>query len=388
MRLSLPHRLRAATFVAAALLSACSTPSEKGGTTGTTPAPSDLALPGDDAASPPPADMGQLADEGTRPDAASCPATTDPVKAVFDGVDPARLTQLLKELTGFVPVTIDGAQVSLTDRYLPSSKQQWRRYFTQYFSSLGLTAHELAYATKHSIGETQGHNVEVVIPGKSPDSVIVIVHYDSIGPAGQETKNPGVDDDMTGMAALMEAARLLSDPCRQPAYTVRLVAADYEEQGNPGLEGARQYATYIKNLSTSQGFKLIAAQDYEQSGWNCAIDNSCGSTKGGTTFYVVSCSGKEDGSKYDFPALGDALAQVAASYSPLTVSRVCIAAHSDHYAMWEIGVPSVVTSESGNNPRFDQAGGDTFDRIDLAYYAQISRVAIAFTAKLAGVATP
>jgi hypothetical protein len=102
----------------------------------------------------------------------------------------------------------------------------------------------------------------------------------------------------------------------------------------------------------------------------------------------VSCSGKEDGSKYDFPAMGDAMEQMVASYSPLKVSRVCIAAHSDHYAMWEIGVPSVVTSESGDNPRFDQAGGDTFDRIDLAYYAQISRVAIAFTAKLAGVATP
>jgi hypothetical protein len=53
--------------------------------------------------------------------------------------------------------------------------------------------------------------------------------------------------------------------------------------------------------------------------------------------------------------------------------------------MWEIGVPAVVTSEYGNNPRFDQTGGDTFARIDLAYHAQISRIAIAFTAQLAGV---
>ena len=75
---------------------------------------------------------------------------------------------------------------------------------------------------------------------------------------------------MTGTATLLEAARLLSDPCRHAANTVRFVAADYEEMGPPGLEGASQYASYIKNLSTTQGWKLVAVQDYEQSGWNCA----------------------------------------------------------------------------------------------------------------------
>jgi Zn-dependent M28 family amino/carboxypeptidase len=224
-----------------------------------------------------------------------------------------------------------------------------------------------------------------VVPGKSADSVVVIVHYDSVGPAGQESSNPGVDDDMTGMAALFEAARVLSDPCRHAANTLRFVAADYEEQGNPGLEGARTYAGYVKTLSTTQGFKLVGAQDYEQSGWNCATDNACGGVAGGSSFYVVSCSG--DGNNYSFPAMGDALAKLAGTLSPLKVSRICVGPASDHYAMWEIGVPAVVTSEYGNNPRFDQNGGDTFARIDLAYHAQISRIAIAFTAQLAGVSS-
>ena len=48
-------------------------------------------------------------------------------------------------------------------------------------------------------------------------------------------------------------------------------------------------------------------------------------------------------------------------------------------------MPGVVTAEYGNNPRFDQMGGDTFARIDLAYHEKISRIAIAFTAQLAGV---
>ena len=79
----------------------------------------------------------------------------------------------------------------------------------QYFRDLGLSVQELAYDTEHHIGETQGHNLEAVLPGKSPDSVIIIVHYDSIGPEAREADNPGVDDDMSGMATLMETARIL-----------------------------------------------------------------------------------------------------------------------------------------------------------------------------------
>ena len=38
---------------------------------------------------------------------------------------------------------------------------------------------------------------------------------------------------------------------------MRFVAADYEEQGNPSLEGARYYATWLKNQSTAKGFHRI-----------------------------------------------------------------------------------------------------------------------------------
>src|SRR5262249_61532121 len=56
----------------------------------------------------------------------------------------------------------------------------------------------------------------------------------------------------------------------QLALTVRFVASDEEELG--GLAGARNYAAYIKALSQTQGFQLVAAVDDEQSGWNCSVD--------------------------------------------------------------------------------------------------------------------
>src|SRR5204862_2174979 len=97
--------------------------------------------------------------------------------------------------------------------------------------------------------------------------------------------------------------------------------------------------------------------------------------------------GRNATSSFDFPALGDQFAAIVASYSTLHVKRGCIGANSDHFAMWEIGVPAVVYSEHNPfaNPHFDEKGGDVFARIDLAYLTSIARAAIAFQAALAGV---
>jgi hypothetical protein len=56
------------------------------------------------------------------------------------------------------------------------------------------------------------------------------------------------------------------------------------------------------------------------------------------------------------------------------------------YALWEIGVPSVVFSEHDpfSNPHFDASGGDTLATIDLAYFFKIAQVAVVFAARTAG----
>jgi Zn-dependent M28 family amino/carboxypeptidase len=317
--------------------------------------------------------------------------TPDPVyQQVFNSVDKTKMLNVLQQATGSFPVTVDGRTFSITNRYSPEAKANFRAFWKQYFTSLGIPVQELNYTTQHNIGEKEGHNLEAVLPGKSPDSVVIIVHYDSIGPWGNETNNPAVDDDMSGMVTLMETARVLAAYKGRLQNTVRFVAADYEEQANPGLEGARQYATYIKKLAADQGFKLVAAVDNEQSGWNCASDNSCGFALArgevNTTFDVFSCSG--DGAGYNFQAIGDQLTAVAAQYAPtMKVNRDCMGENSDHYAMWEIGIPSVVYSEHNpmNNPHFDAEGGDTFAKIDQDYYFRIAQVGVTFAATLAGI---
>ncbi len=305
----------------------------------------------------------------------------DPLKEIFDEVDGAHLTQLMRELSGVVPVMVAGQSITLGQRFDDTGRKNFRDYWTQAMQGLGLEINQFHYqAAGHP---RAGDNVEAVLRGPSADSIIVIVHYDSIGPRNLETSNPGADDDMSGMAIMLETARLFALHHAALTKTVRFVASDEEELG--GLAGARDYAAHIKALSQSEGFALLAAVDDEQSGWNCSADNLCGDNTF-PAFDVFSC-GSSGSETFDFPAIGDQLVSVVAAYSPLHVTRGCLGANSDHFAMWEIGVPAVVYSEHNPfaNPHFDQEGGDTFDKIDTAYLTSIARPAIAFQAGLAGI---
>ncbi len=296
-------------------------------------------------------------------------AAEDVYKAVFASVDNSHLQALLKDMSGVTPVKVGSESFSITDRYSPASKAKYRKYWSSYFKALGMPVQEFSYANSHGNGEASGHNVEAVLKGASADSVVIIVHYDSIGPNGPD--NPAADDDMSGMATLMETARLLAAQQGKLQHTVRFVAADYEEWG--GLEGARSYAKYIQTLSQKEKFKLIGAIDDEQSGWNEGSDN---------VFDVFSCGGATDST-----AMGDMLAETATLYSGMTTTRACMGDNSDHYAMWEIGVPAVVFSEHDpfNNPHFDQNGGDTYDKIDQAYLFRIAQVGVTFAARVVGI---
>lgn len=306
-------------------------------------------------------------------------AATDHLKEIFDQVDGTLITQRLREMAGVVPVTVNGATITLGQRFDTAGRSRFRDYWSQTMRNLGLVVTPFHFTASPRAGD----NVEAVLRGPSPDSVVVIVHYDSIGPRGRETSNPGADDDMSGMAIMLETARLLVAHQAQLQFTVRFVISDMEELG--GLAGARNYAQHIKAQAAAEGFRLVAAIDDEQTGWNCNTAGLCGDNLF-PAFDVFTCS-TETPPRFNFPAIGDQFGTIVAAYSTLRVKRGCIGANSDHFAMWEIGVPAVVFSEHNPfaNPHFDRAGGDTFARIDTAYLTSIARPAIAFQAALAGV---
>ena len=111
-------------------------------------------------------------------------------------------------------------------------------YIRSEFGSYGYTVLEQPY-------EVEGHtykNIFVEIKGeKPPEKVLVIgAHYDTV------MGSPGADDNASGVAGLLELARLLSN--RVFDKTIQLVAFTLEEPPffRSGLMGSHVYAKRLK----------------------------------------------------------------------------------------------------------------------------------------------
>ena len=309
----------------------------------------------------------------------------DPIRGVFDSVSKSQIQARLLELTGATPVTVNGSTFRITDRWSPTAKAHFREYFTQYFGALGIPVNTIPFPVADQVGETEGHDVEAVLPGQSADSVVIIVHYDSVGITGQETQNPAADDDGSGTAMMLEAARIFAAlPYR--AHTLRFVGADYEEITN--LQGDAAYVSYLQNEAQTKGFQILVASDNDQTGWSCWSEGLCGSgaPAKNTSLLMISCSGDSYG--YDYPALRTGFKGIASAYSTMNADYSCDGSgDTDHYSFWQAGIPAYVIEEygSGNNPHFDDQGDDTMMHIDLDYLLHIAQIQIAFQAKLVGV---
>lgn len=83
-------------------------------------------------------------------------------------------------------------------------------------------------------------NIHAVIPGKNPERLIVGAHYDSCG------LTPGADDNASGVAGVLELARMLKNS--QPEYTIELVLYTNEEPPWFGTENMGS-AHHVKQLS-------------------------------------------------------------------------------------------------------------------------------------------
>ena len=112
------------------------------------------------------------------------------------------------------------------DRYgLDGDHDQARDNIKYLFESYGLTT---TLEPFNAFGYTW-YNVVAEIPGTTrPDEIYIVgAHYDSFSFEGPPA--PGADDDASGVAAVLETARLLS---KWPSEaTIRFIAFDREEQG-------------------------------------------------------------------------------------------------------------------------------------------------------------
>ncbi len=200
-------------------------------------------------------------------------------------------------------------------------------------------------------------NVVGVIPGADPvlgqEVVVVGAHLDHLGEAPfRDAWYPGADDNASGVAALLEVARLLAAGPVPPARTLVLAAWDGEE---PGLLGSRRWvaAPPLPLAAT------VAAFSIDMVG------------AGAPGLQVAGAGG--EGDRRLFEAAEPAA--TALGLGPLRWWPGPVLA-TDHAPFAAAGVPAAWLSTPGPHPDYHRTA-DTADRVDPARLAEVVRLVLA-----------
>ncbi len=252
-------------------------------------------------------------------------------------------------------------------------------YIRNSLEDLGYQVHIQAFESE---GQTV-QNIEVELPGATAPQEIAIVgaHYDSV-PDG-----PGANDNASGIAALLEIARLLAG--KTHARTLRLVAFVNEEQPFSGSEqmGSRVYAErsrqrneqikamvsletigFYTNQAASQHYPFPFSYFYPDTG------NFIGFVGNLSSWRLVRQAVGTFRASTAFPSEG-----VAAP------GRIRGVGWSDHASFWQVGYPAImITDTAFFRYQHYHKETDTPEKLDYQSLARVTRGLVDVAAGLAG----
>ncbi len=205
-------------------------------------------------------------------------------------------------------------------------------------------------------------NLVLDLPGQTTTSLLLLgAHYDAV------PHTPGADDNASGVAALIELARLFA---QQPAYyPVRLVAFDLEEYG---MVGSTAYAQELRQ----QGESLRLMLSLEMLGYADATPGSQRYPLGLEALYpdrgdFIALVGEVDSMK-DLLHLSQALCMAGIPCEHLPVENRGLALPetrlSDHSSFWDQGYPAVMVTDTSflRNPHYHLTS-DSIDTLNLEF---------------------
>ncbi|HVW22233.1 MAG TPA: M20/M25/M40 family metallo-hydrolase [Opitutaceae bacterium] len=223
-------------------------------------------------------------------------------------------------------------------------------------------------------------NYVATLPGSRPEAArrvyVLSAHYDSRGrnPADPQAPAPGADDDASGVAAVMAAARALAP--RQFGATVVFLLTSGGEQGNLG-------ADHWAEQARQRGLEIAGVIDDDR------VGNSRDAAGGNDRAHVRLFAPGEDPDSSS-RSLARAIRDAAARYVPALAVNVLF--RSDRYGddgghrpFLERGWPAVRLTEAADDPR---GHDDTPDFIDFAYVTAVAQANAAALAALARAPAP
>ncbi|MCU0546144.1 MAG: M28 family peptidase [Oscillatoriaceae cyanobacterium Prado104] len=215
-------------------------------------------------------------------------------------------------------------------------------------------------------------------------TILVGAHYDSV------LKSPGADDNATGVAAVLEVARLLGS--RTAPRTLQVAFFDREEIG---LLGSLAFTASPEQLKDLQGAIVLDMLGYACNTPGCqkypegltpeAFLNAAGVTSGDKGEFIAAVGDMEhplllktfsDSRKADLPPVVTLPVPLKGLLTPDVL-------RSDHAPFWYQGVGAVLVTDTANlrSPHYHQPS-DTLDNIDRSFFAGSAQIVVNATAKL------
>ena len=248
------------------------------------------------------------------------------------------------------------------------------------------TLEELGYQVHIQSFESEGQtvqNIEVELPGATAPQEIAIVgaHYDSV-PDG-----PGANDNASGIAALLEIARLLAG--KTHARTLRLVAFVNEEQpfSNSEQMGSRVYA----ERSRQRGEQIKAMVSLETIGFY--TDQAASQHYPFPFSYFYPDTGNFIGFVGNLSSWGLVRQAVGVFRESTAFPSEGVAAPgwirgvgwSDHASFWQAGYPAImITDTAFFRYQHYHRETDTPEKLDYQSLARVTRGLVDVAAGLAG----
>ena len=172
------------------------------------------------------------------------PLTEAELTDLVGSVDGERLEARIVDLQGMS--STDGTGIG-TRAYTTTGNVMAAEYLFTALAEFGLRVWYEDFVTDDGL---LALNVVGEIPGRDPSrTYLVLAHYDSLNDADLSS-SPGADDNATGVAAMLEIARLLAG--YELAYPVRFFASNVEENG---LQGVKAFAA----RAAEEGTPLVGA---------------------------------------------------------------------------------------------------------------------------------
>lgn len=247
---------------------------------------------------------------------------------------------------------------STSTRYMNDNHDAARNLIQSDFEALGLDTSTFGFTYS---GATY-YDVIGVLPGTTtPDNYYLVgAHFDSV------SGSPGADDNASGVAGVLEAARVLSQYAFEDS--IIFVAFDREEQG---LYGSTALANNWASLYP--GGSLLGMISLDMIGYNYQGSDSA-------RIYTVGGGAN---------SVSDALEDALTTYGGLTYAGLGSSSRSDHAPFHNRGWAAAMLIEGGwqSNPYYHRST-DVLANLDYAFATNMTRATVGYLATEAGLALP